>query len=223
MPVRFDNRDGLKLHIIQLNGTLSVRFTSKAHRLTEQVFQGTDAGTTEQTNAAHETAIGELLLLQGLEMYVEQVQGHLRMSFESEVGNRTTIMLFDRTGNAMSEEMLEQFLEPTPRQEPVKDKVRRGLMREVSAPKEERVPVDLGEEEDEMLKNEEDDEDEHKEENDAAPTNPLWSEGGTHRHMHASTKLTQSQSSASSPVSTSAPCWSVLLRERSIGTYLQYT
>jgi hypothetical protein len=112
-------------------------------------------------------------------MYVEQVQGSARIAFESADGNKTTIMQFDRTGNAMSEETFEQALEPTARRESEEDEVRRGHahVREDSAPKEELVLVDLGEEEDMMLESEEDDEDKYKAEN-------PWSDGGTDSHMH---------------------------------------
>jgi hypothetical protein len=102
----------------------------------------------------------------------------------------------------MNEETFEQLLEPLPRQEPVQDEVRRGRAHEGRTPRDKLVLVDLEDSEDMVLE----DENQNEEENDGAPTNPPWSEGGTHSRIHDLTKLTRIQSMASSPISTSARC-----------------
>ncbi|KAF2691641.1 hypothetical protein K458DRAFT_381487 [Lentithecium fluviatile CBS 122367] len=48
MPIRFDNRTGLCLHIVKLDGKLSIRFTSDSAMAANYTFEGTDLEETGQ-------------------------------------------------------------------------------------------------------------------------------------------------------------------------------
>jgi hypothetical protein len=90
MPTRFNNENGFGVHIVKLNGNLSVRFTPNNALIANYTFQGSDTVDTEKMTTAHQKASGEPLLLRDLELYLEQVQGMLDLRFEGARGDVIT-------------------------------------------------------------------------------------------------------------------------------------
>ncbi|KAF1958604.1 hypothetical protein CC80DRAFT_502551 [Byssothecium circinans] len=87
MPTRFDNKRSLALHVVQLNGKLTVSITTADTLVTRYIFQGSDIEATDQIKDARSSAVGDCIHVRGLEVYLEQVRGFLDLRFQSMSGD----------------------------------------------------------------------------------------------------------------------------------------
>jgi hypothetical protein len=78
---------GLDVNLIKLNGRLELRFATDATHIVHHTIHGADTDDTVQVDHAREAAYGQPVMSLGLEMYLEEVEGILELTFEGIVGS----------------------------------------------------------------------------------------------------------------------------------------
>ncbi|KAF2741250.1 hypothetical protein EJ04DRAFT_300 [Polyplosphaeria fusca] len=97
-------RDGLILHVVRLNGALDLWFLLDGVVRSHCHLQEADAEDSPEIEAARVGARGEHIPLPGLEMYVEEMRGQLRIQLSGGPGLVYNVSIDKTIDNSMTEE-----------------------------------------------------------------------------------------------------------------------
>jgi hypothetical protein len=92
---------GLGVNLVKLNGKLQLRFAADASQTVHHTILGTDTDDTASMEHAREAAYGQLVMSLGLEMYLEEVNGILDLTFQGSIGSTLAFKYDGRQAGGM--------------------------------------------------------------------------------------------------------------------------
>jgi hypothetical protein len=92
---------GLGVNLIKLNGRLELRFAADALHTVHYTIHGADTDDTTPMEHAREAAYGQPVMSLGLEMYLEEVNGILELTFQGSVGSTLAFKYDGRQAGGM--------------------------------------------------------------------------------------------------------------------------